>query len=122
MRLGASYSMLQLLFKKNWGPGLLESAYQIALKKEIESTGLPVRAKVQVELVYKGEKPGKAYELDLLIEGEIIIENKSVDTITPIFVAQVITYLKLYNKSLGYLINFNVPLLKDGFQRIVYKF
>lgn len=104
------------------GPGLLESAYQIALKKEIELRGLLVRAKVPVELVYKGEKLGKAYELDLLVEEEIIIENKSVETITPIFVAQVITYLKLYNKNLGYLINFNVPLLKDGFQRIVYKF
>jgi len=104
------------------GSGLLESAYQIALKKEIELRGLLVRAKVPVELVYKGEKLGKAYELDLLVEEEIIIENKSVETITPIFVAQVITYLKLYNKNLGYLINFNVPLLKDGFQRIVYKF
>ena len=104
------------------GPGLLESAYQIALKKEIELRNLRVRAKAPVELVYKGEKLGKAYEIDLLVEEEIIIENKSVESITPIFVAQVITYLKLYNKSLGYLINFNVPLLKDGFKRIVHKF
>ncbi len=79
------------------GPGLLESAYQIALKKEIELRGLFVRAKVPVELVYKGEPLGKAYELDLLVEEEIIIENKSVEAVTPIFVAQVITYLKLYN-------------------------
>jgi GxxExxY protein len=104
------------------GPGLLESAYQIAFKKELELRSLNVRAKVPVELVYKGEKLGKAYELDLLVEEEIIIENKAVDAIAPIFVAQVITYLKLYNKNLGCLINFNVPLLKDGFQRIVYKF
>jgi GxxExxY protein len=104
------------------GPGLLESAYQIALKKEIELRGLLVRAKVPVELVYKGEKLGKAYEIDLVIEDEIIIENKSVDAVAPIFIAQVITYLKLYNKNLGYLINFIVPLLKDGFQRIVYRF
>ena len=104
------------------GPGLLESAYQIALKKEIELRGLLVRAKVPVELIYKGEKLGKAYEIDLLVEEEIIIENKSVEATTPIFIAQVITYLKLFNKSLGYLINFNVPLLKDGFKRIVHKF
>lgn len=104
------------------GPGLLESAYQIALKKELELRGLTVRAKVPVELFYKGEKLGKAYEMDLLVEEEIIIENKAVENMIPIYTAQVITYLKLSNKILGYLINFNVPLLKDGFKRIVYKF
>lgn len=104
------------------GPGLLESAYQIALKKELELRGLKVRAKVPVELIYKDEALGKAYEIDLLVEEEVIIENKSTDGIAPIFQFQVITYLKLYNKNLGYLINFNVPLLKDGFKRIVYNF
>ena len=104
------------------GAGLLESAYQIALKRELELRGLFVRAKVPVELIYKEIPLGKAYEIDLLVENEIIIENKSVDAINPIFTAQVITYLKLYNKNLGYLINFNVPLLKDGFKRIVNNF
>lgn len=104
------------------GPGLLESAYQIALKRELELRGLKVRAKVPVELLYKDIPLGKIYEIDLLVEEEIIVENKSTDGITPIFIAQVITYLKLYNKKLGYLINFNVVLLKDGFKRIVYKF
>jgi GxxExxY protein len=104
------------------GAGLLESAYQIALKREIELRGLFVRAKVAVELVYKEVPLGKAYEIDLLVENEVIIENKSCESINPIFIAQVITYLKLYNKRLGYLINFNVPLLKDGFKRIVNNF
>ena len=104
------------------GAGLLESAYQIALKRELELRGLFVRAKVPVELIYKEIPLGKAYEIDLLVENEIIIENKSVEAIIPIFTAQVITYLKLYNKNLGYLINFNVPLLKDGFKRIVNNF
>jgi GxxExxY protein len=104
------------------GPGLLESAYQIALKRELELRGLFVRAKVPVELIYKGVPLGKAYEIDLIVENEIIIENKSCENIIPIFIAQVITYLKLYNKKLGYLINFNVPLLKDGFKRIVNNF
>jgi GxxExxY protein len=104
------------------GPGLLESAYQIALKKELETRGLYVRERVPVELTYKEESLGKAYEIDLLVENEIIIENKSVDTLNPIHTAQVITYLKLYNKKLGYLINFNVPLLKSGFRRIVNDF
>ncbi len=104
------------------GAGLLESAYQLALKRELELRGLFVKAKVSVELIYKEVPLGKAYEIDLLVEDEIIIENKSCETIIPIFTAQVITYLKLYNKSLGYLINFNVPLLKDGFKRIVNNF
>lgn len=107
---------------KELGPGLLESAYQLALKRELELRGLKVRAKVPVELMYKEVSLGKAYEIDLLVEEEVIIENKSTDGITPIFTFQVITYLKLYNKNLGYLINFNVPLLKDGFKRIVHNF
>lgn len=107
---------------KELGPGLLESAYQLALKRELELRGMRVRAKVPVELMYKDVSLGKAYEIDLLVEEEIIVENKSTDGIAPIFSFQVITYLKLYNKNLGYLINFNVPLLKDGFRRIVYNF
>ena len=104
------------------GPGLLESAYQLAMKRELELRGLKVKAGVPVELTYKDEPLGKAYEIDLLVEDEIVIENKSVDLMNPVFQFQVITYLKLYNKRLGYLINFNVPLLKDGFKRIVNNF
>jgi GxxExxY protein len=104
------------------GPGLLESAYQLAMKIELELRGLKVKAGVPVELTYKDEPLGKAYEIDLLVEDEIVIENKSVDLMNPVFQFQVITYLKLYNKRLGYLINFNVPLLKDGFKRIVNNF
>lgn len=107
---------------KELGPGLLESAYQLALKRELELRGLKVREKVPVELMYKGVSLGKAYEIDLLVEEEVIVENKSTEGIIPIFTSQVITYLKLYNKNLGYLINFNVPLLKDGFKRIVNNF
>ena len=73
-------------------------------------SGLAVIAKVPVELIYKGISLGKAYKIDLLAEGEVIIENKSTIGIAPIFKYQVITYLKLNNKNLGYLINFNVPL------------
>ena len=104
------------------GPGLLESAYRIALKRELELRSLNVRMHVPVDLIYKNVDLGKCYEIDILVENEIIIETKSCDGISPIFIAQVITYLKLYEKTLGYLINFNVPLLKDGFKRIVHKF
>ena len=107
---------------KELGPGLLESAYRLSLKRELELRGLFVRMHVPVDLIYKELDLGKCYEIDLLVENEIIIETKSCDAITPIFTAQVITYLKLYNRSLGYLINFNVQLLKDGFKRIVNNF
>lgn len=107
---------------KELGPGLLESAYQLALKKEIEWRGLPVLAKVPVPLNYKGIDLGKAYEMDILVNKEVIIEIKSTDGINPIFIAQLITYLKLSDKKLGYLINFNVPLLKNGFKRVVNNF
>ena len=104
---------------KNLGPGLLESAYHLALKRELELRGLFVKSKVPVTLFYKYIDLGKSYEIDLLVEDEIIIENKSSLDLNPIYIAQVITYLKLSDKKLGYLINFNVPLLKDGFKRVV---
>ena len=104
------------------GPGLLESAYELALARELELRGVGIRTQVPVELVYKDISLGKAYVMDILVENEIIIEIKSVEVMNPIYTAQLITYLKLANKNLGYLINFNVPLLKDGFRRIVYEF
>ena len=121
-KIGAIILDAAITVHKELGPGLLESAYQLALKRELELRRLKVRAKVAVELIYKGISLGKAYEIDLLVEEEVIVENKSTDGIAPIFTFQVITYLKLYNKNLGYLINFNVPLLKDGFKRIVHNF
>ena len=105
------------------GPGLLESAYQLALKRELQLRGLQVRSRVPVELIYKDIPLGKAYEIDLLVEEEVIIETKAVETMHPIFTFQLLTYLKLYHqKKLGYLINFNVQFLKDGFKRIVNNF
>ncbi len=104
------------------GPGLLESAYVIALVTELRLRGLFVMIQVPIEMEYKGSALGKVYVMDILVENEIVLEIKSVERIEPIFKAQLITYLKLANKKLGYLINFNVPLLKEGFQRIVYNF
>ena len=104
------------------GPGLLESAYVIALVRELQIRNIKTRVQVPVEMEYKGEFLGKVYVMDILVEEEIILEIKSVIAMEPIFKAQLITYLKLANKNLGYLINFNVPLLKEGFTRIVYNF
>jgi GxxExxY protein len=121
-RIGGIILDAAITVHKELGPGLLESAYRLSLKRELELRDLFVRMHIPVDLIYKNVDLGKCYEIDLLIENEIIIETKSCEAISPIFMAQVITYLKLYNKSLGYLINFNVPLLKDGFKRIVYNF
>ncbi len=104
------------------GPGLLESAYEIALARELELRGLKVKRQVVVEFIYKDVDLGKVYVMDMLVEDEIILEIKAAELYQPIFDAQLITYLKLATKKLGYVINFNVPLLKDGFKRIVYKF
>ena len=104
------------------GSGLLESVYEIALARELYLRGLNIKRQVVVEFIYKEKDLGKIYVMDILVEDEIILEIKAVDNYLPIFDAQLITYLKLANKKLGYVINFNVPLLKNGFKRIVYKF
>ncbi len=104
------------------GPGLLESAYQLALARELQLRNIQLRAQVPVDLTYKGTSLGKAYVMDILVENEIVIEIKSAEAINPIFESQLLTYLRLADKKLGYLINFNVTLLKDGFKRMVYHF
>ncbi len=101
------------------GPGLLESVYQFALMKELELRGLHAQSQVAVELTYKGYPTGKVYEIDLLVEGEVVVELKAVLEMHPVFDAQLLSYLKLANKRVGLLVNFHVPLLKDGFHRLV---
>lgn len=107
---------------KELGPGLLESAYTIALKKELEDREYEVLTQVPIEASYKGINLGKVFVMDMVVDDGVILEIKSVDQLQPIHKAQLITYLKLSKKKLGYLINFNVSLMKDGFHRIVYKF
>jgi GxxExxY protein len=101
------------------GPGLLESAYTTALVAELRSRDIRVDQFLPIELNYKGTPLGKVYVIDILVANEIILEIKSVESIDRIFIAQLITYLKITEKKLGYLINFNSVLLKDGFRRIV---
>jgi GxxExxY protein len=104
------------------GPGLLESAYELALMRELTLKDINVQKQVPVMLSYKGVSLGKAYEIDLLVENEIIVEVKAVLEMHPVYTAQIITYLKLSKKKLGYIINFNEALLKNGFKRIVHNF
>lgn len=100
------------------GPGLLESAYQGCLLHELRKQGLHVDSEVLLPVRYDGITLDFGYRLDLLVEDLIIVELKSVDSILPIHQAQLISYLRLSEKQLGLLINFNVLHLKDGIKRI----
>jgi GxxExxY protein len=101
------------------GPGLLESVYHQCLVAELEMRGVGLRTMEPVALSYKGMPLDKNFIIDVLVENEVIVELKSVETILPVHEAQVISYLKLANKRLGLLINFNAALLKHGFKRFV---
>ena len=100
------------------GPGLLEAIYEAALIIELESRGLRVAKQVPLAVFYKGRDLGIGCRLDLVVENRVVIELKSVEKLEPVFHKQLQTYLKLSDKRLGILINFNVPLLKDGLKRI----
>lgn len=107
---------------KEMGPGLLESVYHHCLLRELRNNGIRCSTMVPIPLVYKGEVLRKDYIIDILIEDKIIIELKAVECLMAVHEAQIISYLKLADKRLGFLINFNVPLLKNGFRRFVNKF
>lgn len=107
---------------KEMGPGLLEAVYQQCLVKELTLQKVSVTTMVPVPLQYKGYILNKDYVIDILVEDEIILELKAVEAILPVHEAQIISYLKLANKRLGFLINFNVPILKSGFRRFVNNF
>ena len=107
---------------KEMGPGLLEAVYHQCLIKELMIRSVRVNTMVPVPLQYKGHLLNKEYVIDILVEGEIILELKAVEIVLPVHEAQIISYLKLANKPLGFLINFNVPLLKNGFKRFVNNF
>jgi len=107
---------------KNLGPGLLESAYETCLAYELKSKGLHLERQKPLPLIYNGLKLDCAYRLDLVVEKKVIIELKCVSSLADIHLAQIITYLKLSNLQLGYLLNFNVPYLKNGIKRVVNNF
>ncbi|MCD9576176.1 GxxExxY protein [Flavobacterium soyae] len=104
---------------KQLGPGLLERVYEVCLAHEIVKAGLDVKRQVDVPIFYDGIEFSEGLRLDLLIEDSIIIEIKAVEQINPVWEAQIISQLKLLNKDLGFLINFNVPLIKSGIRRFI---
>jgi GxxExxY protein len=103
---------------REMGPGLLQSVYHHCLVLELRSRQLLVDSMVPVQLHYKGEVLNKDYVIDILVENEIILELKATEDILPVHEAQIISYLKLADKRLGFLINFNEPLLKQGFKKV----
>ena len=104
------------------GPGLLESAYEACLAHELTKRGYRVERQKAQPVIYEGLEIEVGYRLDLLVEDVIIIERKAVEQLAPIHQAQLLTYLKQSSKQLGFLMNFNVPLIKDGIRRIANHF
>ena len=107
---------------REMGPGLLESVYEECLLEELKLRNIKATNQVELPLIYKGKKLKKEFRLDVLVENEIIIELKTVDSIIPVHEAQIISYLRLSDKKLGFIVNFNVALLKQGFKRFVNNF
>jgi GxxExxY protein len=101
------------------GPGLLESVYEAALTHELAKRGLAVRRQIPVPVTYDDIRLDEGFRIDLLVEEKLIIELKSVEEIHPVHKKQVLTYLRLADKRLALLINFNEALIKDGISRIV---
>jgi len=107
---------------KELGPGLLESVYEFCLVKELHRRGLQTKKQHKLPLHYKGEKLEKEFIIDILVENEIVLELKCVEKLMPVHEVQLVTYLKLSNKKLEFLLNFNVPLMKQGIKRKVFNF
>lgn len=101
------------------GPGLLESAYQSCMLYELTKRGLRVSCEVLLPIYYDDHLIESGYRIDMLVEDKVIIENKVVDTITPVHEAQLLTYLRLKGSWLGFLLNWNVTMMKNGIRRYV---
>ena len=101
------------------GPGLLESVYEACLEYELKKRGLRVKRQKKVMICYDGMQFDDALRMDLLVEDCVIVEIKAVETMNPVFTAQTLTYLKLTERRLAFLINFNVARIKDGIKRLI---
>jgi len=101
------------------GPGLFESTYEECLSYELQQCGISLKRQVPIPLIYREVKLDAGYRVDLLVEEMVIIEIKSIESLTDIHMSQILTYLKLSGCKLGLLVNFNVKHLKDGIRRII---
>lgn len=107
---------------KGLGPGLLESAYEECLCYELERSGLKFERQVPLPVTYKGVKLDCSYRMDVVVENSVIVEIKAVENLLPVHDAQLLSYLKLYSKKVGLLMNFHVSILKKGLKRTVNNF
>ena len=104
---------------RNLGPGLLESIYESCLCRELERSSIGFQRQISLPVRYKGEELDCEYRFDLIVENSLVVEIKAVETMNPVYRAQMLTYLKVSGIRTGLLINFNTPVLKDGIQRFV---
>ena len=104
---------------KELGPGLLEKVYEICLAHELKKLGYQVSRQLDVPVIYDGLVFEEGFRLDMMVENLVIAEIKAIETVNPVWESQVISHLKMMNKELGYLINFNVPLIKNGIKRFI---
>jgi GxxExxY protein len=119
-RLSGAVIASAIAVHRELGPGLDESHYQEALSRQLTRSGMVHEEQAPLPLVYKGVKLDCGYRMDLLIDGRLVVEIKSVEFVHPVHVAQLLTYLRISGHELGLLINFDVPVLKDGIQRKVW--
>ncbi len=101
------------------GPGLLESVYEQCLARELECRAIPCQRQVAVPIIYRGDRVEGGYRIDLVVADAIIVELKAVEALTPLHHAQLLTYLKLSRYGIGFLMNFNVVLFKNGIRRLI---
>ena len=102
------------------GPGLLETVYEVTLARQLEKRGLSVQRQVRVSIEYEGQRFDEGFRDDLIVEGKVIVELKSVEKVHPAHKKQLLTYLRLTGMKLGYLLNFGEALMKDGITRIIH--
>jgi GxxExxY protein len=104
---------------KALAPGLLEKVYEVCLVHELRKGGLLVTRQIDIPIQYDGITFNEGLRLDILIENKVIVEVKAIELVNPVWQAQVLSHLKLTGLRLGYLINFNVPLMKEGIKRFI---
>jgi len=104
---------------KDLGPGLFEIVYEVTLARRLERRGLAVTRQDPVPIVYEGEHFDEGFRTDIIVEGKVILELKSIEKVLDVHKKQLLTYLKLTNLKLGYLLNFGAPTMKEGITRIV---
>lgn len=118
-KIGKAIVEAALKVHKELGPGLLEKVYEVCLTHELRKEGFQVERQVDIPIQYDGITFEEGLRLDLLVDRKVVIETKAVDQVNPVWQAQVLSHLKLTGLRLGYLIKFNVPIIKQGIKRII---